>query len=143
MTILEKQQKITEEFSKYDNWEDKYKKIIALGKTLEPLAGEFKVEKFRIKGCQSQVWLQAELNNGVVVYKADSDAVIVKGLAALLISVFSGHTPAEITKASISFLTDIGLISHLSQSRANGLASMIKQFQNYALAFQVLEAQKA
>lgn len=143
MSIQEKQKQVVQEFAAFENWEDKYKKVIQLGKTLEPLDDSYKVEKYRIKGCQSQVWLMAELNDGRVVYKADSDAVIVKGLAALLISVFSGHTPQEIAESSVSFLQDIGLTSHLSQSRANGLASMVKQFKNYALAFQVLQAQKS
>lgn len=140
-SISEKQKKIIAEFAKYEDWEERYKRIIALGKELEELPEAYKTEENRIKGCQSQVWLHAELQNGQIIYRADSDATIVRGLAALLVSVFSYQTPQDIMEASTDFLKEIGLINNLSQSRANGLGSMIRQFKNYAVAFNVLQQQ--
>jgi len=137
-SIEAKQQSIINEFSRFSDWEERYKHIIALGKLLPPLPDEYKNEKNRIKGCQSQVWLHAYLDNHKIIYKAESDAMIVNGLAALLISVYSGQPPIDIMNSSTDFLNQIGLTSHLSQSRANGLAAMVKQFKNYAIAFNVL-----
>ena len=138
MSIQDKQNAIIEEFKKYSSWEERYKHIIQLGKALPDIEDELKKEENRIKGCQSQVWLVANLDGDKITYRASSDAMIVRGLAALLISVFSGESPLDIAKSSTDFLTEIGLHSHLSQSRSNGLASMVKQFKNYAIAFSVL-----
>lgn len=139
MSIQDKQQEIISEFSKFSSWEEKYKRLIELGKTLPSYPDEFRDDKFKVKGCQSQVWLHPNFNGEVVLYDIDSDAMIVKGLAAILHQTFNGHTPKEITDASMDFLTEIGLTSHLSQSRSNGLAAMVRQFKNYALAFQMLQ----
>lgn len=138
MTILEKQSTLVEEFSKYKSWEERYKRIIEMGKNLPPIDEELKTEKYRVKGCQSQVWLVPNFHDGILEYKIDSDAMIVKGLASILLHVFSGHTPKDIADAPIDFLQKIGLTSHLSQSRANGLASMVKQFKNYAIALSLM-----
>lgn len=136
--IGQKQKNIVEEFSKFPQWEDRYKYIIELGKNLPAFPEEHRLEKNKVKGCQSQVWLHAWMENGKVYYHADSDALIVKGLASLLVQVFSGHDPKEIMAAGTDFLADIGLTSHLSQSRSNGLAAMVRQFKNYAVAFSLL-----
>lgn len=138
-SIEDKQLAVIDEFSDFLNWEDRYRRIIDLGKSLPPLADEFKIEKYKVKGCQSQVWLVARLENGSVIYDIDSDAMIVRGLAAILKQVFSGHTPNDIAKSSTDFLQKIGLTTHLSQSRSNGLAAMVRQFKNYAVAFAVME----
>lgn len=137
-SIADKQQEVVAKFAKFSDWEGRYQEIIKIGKDLTPMAEEHKCEKNRVKGCQSQVWLHAELKDGLVYYQADSDAMIVRGLAAILLSIYSGHSPQEIMQASSEFLSEIGLTSHLSQSRANGLASMVKQFKNYAIAFSLL-----
>lgn len=137
--IHEKQQEIIDEFSRFDSWEGRYRRIIELGKTLPPLADELKIKKYKVKGCQSQVWLVANLKDGTVFYDIDSDAMIVKGLAAILKSVYSGHAPQEIISAPTTFLEKIGLTTHLSQSRSNGLAAMVRQFRNYALAFAAMQ----
>lgn len=138
MTVSERQKSVIQAFSKYLNWEQRYQYLIQLGKAMPHLAEEYKVEKNKVKGCQSLVWLHAHLEQDKVIYEADSDALIVRGLAALLISVYSGHTPSEILSSDGQFLTDIGLTSHLSQSRANGLAALVRQFKNYAIAFQMM-----
>ena len=138
MLISEKQKQIVEEFSRYDRWEDRYKHIIEIGKTLKPLDEKLKTEDNRIKGCQSITYLYAKLDGDKILYTADSDAMIVKGLATLLIQVYSDHTPKEILETSADFLTEMGLTTHLSQSRSNGLAAMVRQFKNYAIAFQTL-----
>lgn len=138
LSIHEKQQALVKEFAELSDWEERYAKIIKLGKTLPDLDEKYKTESNRIKGCQSQVWLHASLEDNKVVYQADSDATIVRGLAALLVHVFSGHQPDEILASNVDFLKEMHLMSHLSQSRANGLGSMIKQFKNYAIAFQHL-----
>ena len=139
-TIKEREEEITDEFSLFDNWEEKYEYIIDLGKRLEPLDGKFKVEENIIKGCQSTVWLTADFKNGKVYYKADSDAIIVKGLISMLIKVLSGHKPEEIINARLDFIKDIGMMTHLAQTRSNGLLSMVKQIKNYALAYKSVDA---
>ena len=136
-TIQETEDEIIEEFSLFDNWEDKYEYIIDLGKKLEPLDPEFKIEENKIKGCQSQVWLIANEIDGRIFFKADSDAVIVRGLVSMLIRVLSGHTPGEIINSKLDFINKIGMTTHLAQTRSNGLLSMVKQMKNYALAYQV------
>ena len=132
---MQNQATLVTEFSTYTDWEKRYQRIINLGKALPAMAESLKTEQNKVRGCQSQVWLHAQLEKDNVVYQADSDAMIVRGLAALLVSVYSGHTPQEITASDSDFLTQIGLTSHLSQSRANGLAAMVRQFKNYAVAF--------
>ncbi len=122
-------------FENFTNWEDKYKAIINLGKDLDVLPEEHRLESNKVKGCQSQVWLHAELQGDKVIFKADSDAAIVKGIIALLLSVYSDATPDEILATKPDFLETIGLRQHLSMSRANGLSSMVKQISVYALAF--------
>jgi cysteine desulfuration protein SufE len=134
-TIQETEDEIVEEFFLFDNWEDKYEYIIDLGKKLQPLDPKFKVEENKIKGCQSQVWLVADESNGRIFFKADSDAVIVRGLVSMLIRVLSGHTPQEIIDAKLDFINKIGMTTHLAQTRSNGLLSMVKQMKNYALAY--------
>lgn len=136
-TIQETEQEITEEFALFDTWDDKYEYIIDLGKKLPLLEDEFKTDHNRVKGCQSTVWLTAYDKDGLVFFKADSDAVIVKGLISMLIRVLSGHTPDEIIDARLGFIQDIGMTSHLAQTRSNGLLAMIRQMKNYALAFKV------
>jgi len=138
-TIQETEDEIVDEFSLFDNWEDKYEYIIDLGKKLQPLASQFKIEENKIKGCQSQVWLVADENEGRIFFKADSDAVIVRGLVSMLIRVLSGHTPNEIINAKLDFINKIGMTTHLAQTRSNGLLSMVKQMKNYALAYKLKE----
>ena len=136
MTINETQDEIIEEFAAFDDWMDKYQMIIDLGNEQEPLDERYKTEQNLIDGCQSRVWLQAELNGGIVTFTAESDALIVKGIVALLIRVLSGHTPQEILDADLYFIERIGLREHLSPTRSNGLLAMVKQMRMYALAFQ-------
>ncbi len=135
-TIKEKEQKIISDFEMFDDWMDKYNYIIELGKSIPPIKEEYKTEKYLIKGCQARVWLHADYQDGKVIYTADSDALITKGIAALLIEVLSGQPPKEIVDAGLSFIDEIGLKEHLSQTRSNGLVNMIKQMKLYALAFQ-------
>lgn len=135
MTIKEVQNEIVEDFSIYDDWMDKYQYIIDMAKELPVIDAKYKVEENLIKGCQSQVWLHAEVVDGKVVYTADSDAIITKGLVALMIRVFSNQPAKEIVNADLEFMEKIGLKQHLSPTRANGLLSMIKQMKYYALAF--------
>jgi cysteine desulfuration protein SufE len=139
-TIKEREEEIIEEFSLFDSWEEKYEYIIDLGKKLEPLDEKFKVGENVIKGCQSTVWLTSEFKNGKVFYKADSDAVIVKGLVSMLIKVLSGHEPDQILEAKLDFIKEIGMMTHLAQTRSNGLLSMVKQIKNYALAYKSVDA---
>ncbi|MGC8751121.1 SufE family protein [Hydrotalea sp.] len=139
-TIAAREAEIVEAFSLLDSWEEKYEYIIELGKQLPPLDSKYKLEENIIKGCQSTVWLVANFENGKVYFKADSDAVIVKGLVSLLIKVLSGLTPDEILQAKLGFLQDIGMMSHLAQTRSNGLRAMIQQMKNYALAFQSIHS---
>ncbi|MBD8347177.1 MULTISPECIES: SufE family protein [unclassified Dysgonomonas] len=134
------QDEIIEEFSIFEDWMDKYAYLIELGNSLEPLDEKYKVELNLIEGCQSRVWLQAECENGIVTFKAESDAVIVKGIIALLIRVLTNHTPDEIINADLYFINKIGLNEHLSPTRSNGLVSMVKQMRFYAMAFKAKNA---
>ena len=136
-SIEEIEQEIIEEFSLFDSWDDKYEYIIDLGKKLPPLDDKYKRDENKVKGCQSTVWLAADYNDGRIYYKAESDAVIVKGLISMLIRVLSGQTPDEIINTKLDFIREIGMMSHLAQTRSNGLLSMVKQMKNYALAFKV------
>ncbi len=135
MTIDQIQEEIVEEFSAFDDWMDKYSYLIELGNALEPYNEAHRKEQNLIEGCQSKVWLNAELNDGKVVFEGDSDAIIVKGIVALLIRALSGHTPAEILESELGFVEKIGLKEHLSPTRSNGLVAMIKQMKLYALAY--------
>ena len=135
MTINEIQDEIIDEFSGFDDWMDKYQLLIDLGNEQEPLDEKYKVESNLIDGCQSRVWLQADYVDGKINFTAESDALIVKGIVALLIRVLSGHTPQEILDADLYFIDRIGLREHLSPTRSNGLGAMLKQMKMYALAF--------
>jgi len=135
MTINEIQDEIIEEFSGLDDWMDKYQLLIDLGNEQAPLDEQYKTESNLIDGCQSRVWLQADYENGVIHFSAESDALIVKGIVSLLIRVLSDHTPKEILDADLYFIDEIGLKEHLSPTRSNGLLAMIKQIRSYALAF--------
>ncbi len=135
MTIKEIEQEIIDEFELFgDDWEGKYEHIIDLGKSLPKIKEEYKTDDRIIKGCQSKVWLHSDLNDGKIIFTADSDAIITKGMVALMIRVLSGHKPEEIINADLSFIDKIGLKEHLSPTRANGLVSMIKQMKLDALA---------
>ena len=134
-TIKELQDEVIEEFSDFDDWMDNYQLLIDLGNEQEPLAPEYKNDQNLIDGCQSRVWLQADLVDGKVEFQAESDALIVKGIIALLIKVVSGHTPDEILENELYFIEAIGLKDHLSPTRSNGLLAMVKQMRMYALAF--------
>ena len=136
MTIVELQNEIIEEFTIFDDWMDRYQYLIDLSKNLEPIDEKYKVSQNLIKGCQSNVWLNAEMVEGKVIYTADSDALITKGIVSMLIKVLSNHTPAEILNADLFFIDVIGLKENLSPTRSNGLVSMIKQMKGYATAFQ-------
>lgn len=140
VTIEETEKEIVEEFSLFDSWDDKYEYIIDLGKKLQPLEEEHKKDENRVRGCQSTVWLVADYKDGKIIYKADSDALIVKGLISMLIRVLSGHKPDEIVNSKLAFINEIGMTSHLAQTRSNGLLAMVKQMKNYALAYQIKEA---
>ena len=135
MTINEIQDEIIDEFSGLDDWMDKYQLLIDLGNEQEPLDEKYKVESNLIDGCQSRVWLQADYVDGKINFTAESDALIVNGIVALLIRVLSGHTPQEILDADLYFIEQIGLKEHLSPTRSNGLLAMVKQMRVYALAF--------
>jgi cysteine desulfuration protein SufE len=126
---------IVDEFSLFDSWEDKYEYIIDMGKKLPALNEQYKKDENKIRGCQSSVWMHSEMQDGKVYFKADSDAMIVKGLVSMLIRVFSGHKPEEIINAPVKFIDDIGMTSHLAQTRSNGLRSMIKQMKMDAIAW--------
>ena len=134
-TIEKKEQEIIEEFSIFDDWMDKYEHIIGLGKELPLIDESLKSDNLLIKGCQSQVWLHAKLEDGKVIYTADSDAIITKGIISLLIRVLTNQTPDVIINKDLNFIEHIGLKEHLSPTRSNGLVSMIKQMKLYALAF--------
>ena len=140
MTINEQQDEVIEEFEGFSDWMDKYQMLIDLGNDLEPLDAKYKPEQNLIDGCQSRVWLQADYVDGQIVFTADSDALITKGIIALLIQVLSGHTPSEIANADLYFIDRIGLKEHLSPTRSNGLLSMVKQIRMYALAYEAKEA---
>ena len=137
MGIKEKQQELIDDFAFLSDWEQKYEYIIDLGKELKGLPEEKKKEDILIKGCQSQVWLDAELRDGKIFFLADSDGILPKGIISLLVGVYSGHTAEEILTADFDFISKIGLQEFLSPSRANGLASMIKQIKFYAVAYQL------
>ena len=137
MGIKEKQQELIDDFACLSDWEQKYEYIIDLGKELKGLPEEKKKEDILIKGCQSQVWLDAELRDGKIFFLADSDGILPKGIISLLVGVYSGHTAEEILAADFDFISKIGLQEFLSPSRANGLASMIKQIKFYAVAYQL------
>lgn len=136
-TIEETENEIVEEFSLFDNWDDKYEYIIDLGKRLQPLDDQYKKDENKVRGCQSTVWLVADYNNGKVIYKAESDAIIVKGLISMLIRVLSGQSPDDIINAKLDFIRKIGMMTHLAQTRSNGLLAMVKQMKNYALAYKL------
>ena len=135
MTINELQDEVIEEFSDFTDWMDKYQLLIDLGNDLEPLDAKYKTEQNLIDGCQSRVWLQADLVDGKIMLTAESDALIVKGIIALLIRILSDHTPAEILSADLYFIESIGLKEHLSPTRSNGLLAMVRKIRMYALAF--------
>lgn len=135
LKINDIQDEIIEEFSIFEDWMDKYAYLIELGNSLEPLNEKYKVESNLIEGCQSRVWLQADYEDGIITFKAESDAVIVKGIIALLIRVLTNHSPDEIINADLYFINKIGLNDHLSPTRSNGLVSMVKQMRFYAMAF--------
>jgi cysteine desulfuration protein SufE len=136
MTIQEIQEEIVAEFSMFDDWMQRYEYIIDLGKSLPLIKEEFKTDDNIIKGCQSKVWLQGEQNDDKIIFTADSDAILTKGIIAILIRTFSNQTASEILEADMNFIDEIGLKEHLSPTRANGLVSMIKNIKMYALAFQ-------
>ena len=133
MTIEAIQSEIIEEFSLFEDWMQRYEYMIELGKSLTLIAEQYKTDDYLIKGCQSQVWLHADYQEGKVFFTADSDAIITKGIVALLVRVYSGHTPKEILAAKTDFIDQIGLKEHLSPTRANGLVSMLEQMKRYAL----------
>lgn len=135
MTINEKQDEIVDEFNAFADWMDRYQILIDLGSDQPPLDEKYKTDQNLIEGCQSNVWLQADYIDGKIFFRAESDAVIVKGIIALLINVLSGHTPDEILNADLYFIDKIGLKDHLSPTRSNGLLSMVKQLRMYALAY--------
>lgn len=139
MTINELQDNVIEEFSAFDDWMDKYALLIDLGNSLPPLEEKYKTESNLIEGCQSRVWLQADYEDGKIIFKGESDAVIVKGIVSLLINIMSGHTPQEILDADLYFIEKIGLKEHLSPTRSNGLVAMVKQMRMYALAYRTKE----
>lgn len=139
MTINELQDNVIEEFSAFDDWMDKYALLIDLGNSLPALEDKYKTESNLIEGCQSRVWLQADYEDGKIIFKGESDAVIVKGIVSLLINVLSGHTPQEILDIDLYFIEQIGLKEHLSPTRSNGLVAMVKQMRMYALAYKTKE----
>lgn len=141
MTINEIQDQIIDEFSAFSDWMEKYEYLIDLGRTLAPFDIAHKVPDFLIEGCQSKVWLYPSFSNGIITYTADSDALITRGIVALLVRVFSGRTPDEILGANIYFIDRIGLKQNLSPTRSNGLLSMMKQMRLYALAFKSKQEQ--
>lgn len=136
-SIEDIQTSLIEDFSMFENWMDKYELIIQLGKELPLIDAEFKTDENIIKGCQSRVWLHADQVEDKVVFTADSDAIITKGLVSLVIKVLSGHTPKEIVESKLHFIDEIGLSQHLSPTRSNGLLSMIRQMKLFGLAFQI------
>ena len=139
MTINEQQDEIIEEFEQFPDWMEKYEYIIQLGKELPLIAEVYKIDANLIRGCQSRVWLHPEYKDGKILFTADSDALITKGLISMVVRVLSGHSPKEIVDADMYFINAIGLSSHLSPTRSNGLLSMVKQIKNYALAFHLQE----
>ncbi len=143
MPVKEKQEQLVKEFEQLPDWEERYQYLIKLGRELAPLPEEYRKDKYKIEGCQSQLWINAKFENGKIIFNADSDAMIVKGLIAILIKVYSGESAEEILKSPPDFLKQIGIDKHLSPTRKNGLGAMIKQIQMYALAFKAMsEKQK-
>jgi cysteine desulfuration protein SufE len=139
LTIAETEKEIVEEFGLFDSWDDKYEYIIDLGKKLPALDPKFKTDENRVRGCQSSVWLVADYKDGKLFYQAESDAVIVKGLISMLIRVLSGRTADEILESKLDFIREIGMTTHLAQTRSNGLVSMVKQMKHYALAYKLTD----
>ena len=139
-SIEEIEKEIVEEFSLFDSWDDKYEYLIDLGKKLPPLEDKYKKDENKVRGCQSTVWLVADYVDGRIFYKAESDAMIVKGLISMLIRVLSGQPADAIVNAKLDFIRDIGMMTHLAQTRSNGLLSMVKQMKNYALAYKLKNA---
>ena len=142
MTINELQDNIIEEFSMFDDWMDKYALLIDLGNSLEPLDEKYKNPQNIIEGCQSRVWLNAELKDGIITFQGESDAVLVKGIVSLLINVLSGHSPEEIINSDLYFIDTIGLKEHLSPTRSNGLVAMVKQMKMFALAYKTVSSKQ-
>ena len=142
-SIPEIENEIVEEFALFDSWDDKYEYIIDLGKKLPPLEEQHKIDINKVKGCQSTVWLVSDFRDGKVYYKAESDAVIVKGLISMLIRVLSGHSPDEIIDTKMDFINKIGMTTHLAQTRSNGLLAMVRQMKNFALAYKIKNAANA
>lgn len=140
-SINEIENEIVEEFSLFDSWDDKYEYIIDLGKKLPPLDQKYKIDENKVRGCQSTVYLVADYKEERVFYRAESDAVIVKGLISMLIRVLSGQKADDIINAPLNFIKEIGMMTHLAQTRSNGLLAMVKQMKNYALAFRVKNVQ--
>ncbi len=143
MTIEETQQEIIDEFSEVDDWMDRYAMIIDLGNSLPPIDEKYKTPEHLIEGCQSRVWLNADERDGKVYFTADSDAIIVKGIIAMLIRVLNGNTPAEILSSDLHFIDAIGLAENLSPTRSNGLLAMVKQMRLYAMAMQMRHDKKS
>jgi cysteine desulfuration protein SufE len=142
MTIDEIQQEIVAEFSGFEDWMDKYAYLIEIGNEMAPIDAKYKIESNLIRGCQSRVWLHQEFNDGKLIFEAESDALIVKGLVALLLRIYSGRTPREILSSEPRFIDEIGLRQHLSPTRSNGLLAMVKQMKLYALAYEKISAKK-
>jgi len=142
MTIDEIQQEIVEEFSGFEDWMDKYAYLIEKGNEMTPIDAKYKVENNLIRGCQSRVWLHQEFTEGKIKFEAESDALIVKGLVALLLRIYSDRTPKEILESEPRFIDEIGLRQHLSPTRSNGLLAMVKQMKLYALAYEKISAKK-
>ena len=142
MTIDEIQQEIVEEFSGFEDWMDKYAYLIEIGNEMTPIDAKYKIESNLIRGCQSRVWLHQEFTDGKIKFEAESDALIVKGLVALLLRIYSDRTPKEILESEPRFIDEIGLRQHLSPTRSNGLLAMVKQMKLYALAYEKISAQK-
>ena len=138
MTIAEKQQEIINKFAELDDWDDKYALLIKIGKEQKEFPEELRTDKNKIDGCQSQVWFNAKYDDGKIFFDADSDSSIVKGLTALVVEVYSGHSPSEILSSPPDFISKIGIDKHLSPTRKNGLGAMLKQIQMYAVAFNAL-----
>ena len=142
MTIIETQKKIIEKFSDLTDWEEKYSLIIKMGRELPELSEEIKTKKYKLDGCQSQVWMNAKLDDNKVVIEGDSDAMIVKGLVAILVEAYSGFSPSEILATPPNFLKEIGIDNHLSPTRKNGLGAMLKQIQLFAVAYKALSVKE-
>ena len=140
MTINEIQDEIVEEFSSFDDWMDKYSYLIEIGNDLEPFNDAWRLDQNLIEGCQSKVWFHAEMKDGKIIYTADSDAIIVKGIVGLLLRAMSGQSPDDILNNDLNFVEKIGLKEHLSPTRSNGLVAMIKQMRLYAIAFKAKQA---